>query len=185
MLWDSCRQAFVTQSTAESELVGHSSAHQAGEALSALIETVNNNQSLQKLLYGDNKAALSATGSETGPWRTRHLRIRAHALREAVRRLELGWQARHMPEAKLLADGLTKVLMGAAFNAFRLRAGVIKRETCDNLRDKDNVTMNNKVTDEIHASQNDKATEEKHIPKNVKASGGDRNSKEPQRSGQD
>ena len=76
---------------------GYSSAHQAGEALSALIETVNNNQSLQKLLYGDNKAALSATVSETGPWRRRHLRIRAHALREAVRRPELGWQARHMP----------------------------------------------------------------------------------------
>ena len=62
-------------------------------SLAALIETVNSDQPLQKLLYGDSKAALSATGLETGPWRTRHVRIRAHALREAVRRPELGWRA--------------------------------------------------------------------------------------------
>jgi hypothetical protein len=68
------------------------------------------------------------------------------------------------------ADGLTKALVGVAFNAFRLRAGVIKRETCDNLQDKDNVKKNNKVTDETHAPQNDKVIEEKHVPKNVKAS---------------
>ena len=68
------------------------------------------------------------------------------------------------------ADGLTKALVGVAFNAFRVRAGVIKRETCDNLQDKDNVKKNNKVTDETHAPQNDKVIEEKHVPKNVKAS---------------
>lgn len=61
MLWDSGRQACVTLSKAESELVGYSSGHPASEALGALIETVNSDQPLQKLLYGDNKAALNRT----------------------------------------------------------------------------------------------------------------------------
>lgn len=46
LLWDSDRQAFVTQSTAEG-------AHHR-----------DNLQPVHKLLYGDNRAALSATGSE-------------------------------------------------------------------------------------------------------------------------
>ena len=69
-------------------------------------------------LYGDNKAALTLCTSDTGPWRTRHLRVRACRLREVIQKPNSIWQAVHMPGADLVADGLTKALSGQAFAKF-------------------------------------------------------------------
>ena len=84
VIWDSTGQPYVAQSTGEAELISYSSAHQAGEATAVLFE--NAGYDLEKLLYGDSKAGLAAATNETGPWRTRRLRIRAHGLRDALRR---------------------------------------------------------------------------------------------------
>ena len=70
--------------------------------------------------------------------------------------------------------------MGAAFNAFRLRPGVIKMETCDKIQDEDGVEKNVKVPED------DQVIDEIHVPKNAKASAGNAIPKNPmQRSGQD
>eukprot|EP00434_Breviolum_minutum_P009527 symbB.v1.2.008386.t2/scaffold525.1/size192214/11 len=85
---------------------------------------VTQRQKVNWLLYGDNKAALSAATMETGSWRTRHLRLRAHALRNALATPESRWAARHMPGRHLIADGLTKPLQGAAFMNFVDKLGL-------------------------------------------------------------
>lgn len=122
ILWESGRQPFICHSTAESELVSYSESHQVGEALSGLLSVMG--FSVDRLLYGDNKAALSAATMETGSWRTRHLRLRAHALRNALATPESRWAARHMPGRHLIADGLTKPLQGAAFMNFVDKLGL-------------------------------------------------------------
>ena len=71
-----------------------------------------------RLLHGDSKSAISAAVAESGSWRTRHLRLRSFALREALRSPESGWSIRHMRGEHLLADGLTKPLTGQPFVRF-------------------------------------------------------------------
>ena len=66
------------------------------------------NRAEDHLLYGDNTAAIAILENPDGPWRTRHLQLRATALRE---RLKYGsWIIRHLPGVKLVADFLTKII---------------------------------------------------------------------------
>ena len=66
------------------------------------------NRAEDHLLSGDNTAAIAILENPDGPWRTRHLQLRATALRE---RLKYGsWIIRHLPGVKLVADFLTKII---------------------------------------------------------------------------
>ena len=115
ILWSSSRQAFIVQSTAEAELLSYNESYQAGESTGALSEILG--YETEKQLLGDNKAALVLCTGETGPWRTRHLRLRAAKLREAVQEGG-GWKASHLRGDQLVADGLTKSLQGQAHEKF-------------------------------------------------------------------
>ena len=65
-------------------------------------------------------------------WRTRHLRIRAAILREAIEDTDAAcaglWRLLHLKGSELVADGLTKQLNGQAFFKFVEDLG-IKRST--------------------------------------------------------
>ena len=63
-------------------------------------------------LGGDNQAGLRILEAPDGPWRTRRLRLRAHALRERVKRG--AWKVIHIPGQHLVADFLTKPIGVAA-----------------------------------------------------------------------
>ena len=117
--WSSSRQPFVAASTGEAELIGYSEGHQQGLSIGAILSTLEISPTY--VLYGDCKSALSLATTESGPWRTRHLRLRAHKLRESLRtsatnpHQEPEWSARHLSGSDLVADGLTKPLVGASF----------------------------------------------------------------------
>ena len=115
-MWNTNRQPFPTQSTAESELVGLCEALVGGRATAALVAAIRDEPEdrLVKRLWGDNAAAISlATGEGQGSWRTRHLRIRAAILRSALSRKE--WHLGHLKGSELVADSFMKVVNGAAF----------------------------------------------------------------------
>ena len=114
--WESGRQAFITQSTAEAELIGYNEAYQVGEAVGALMQVFEVNVS--KKLMGDSKAAIAQLVGDTGPWRTRHLRLRSAKLREALQEQPGDWEVEHKKGGELVADGLTKSLQGSAFQRF-------------------------------------------------------------------
>ena len=87
--WQCSQQPFVTHSTAESELVSLCEGLLAGRATEALLCLLNGEEvgrnSLERVIYGDNMTAIGmAEGSTAASWRTRHLRIRANVLKEAV-----------------------------------------------------------------------------------------------------
>lgn len=60
---------------------------------------------------------LSLCLNESGPW-TRHLRLRIAHLRSVLQREESLWKASHVKGTRLVADGLTKLMVGQAFSAF-------------------------------------------------------------------
>eukprot|EP00435_Cladocopium_sp_Y103_P041983 s1227_g11.t1 len=116
VMWNTNRQPFPTQSTAESELVGLCEALVGGRATASLVAAIRDEseEKLIKRLWGDNAAAISlATGEGQGSWRTRHLRIRAAILRSALHQNE--WHLGHLKGRELVADSFTKIVDGAAF----------------------------------------------------------------------
>ena len=114
--WESSRQTCVAMSTAEAELYGYTEAMTMSESLEGVIaileeqvvglaeeETVE----VEKVIYGDSTAAISILCTPSGPWRTRHLRLRSHALKSKLQSDDL-WNIRHVPGNRLIADYLTK-----------------------------------------------------------------------------
>ena len=119
--WESGRQSLVSLSTAESELIAVVSGAQMGDAVAALISELLGFEPDVQLL-GDNLACISIISGPPTSWRSRHLRLRAAALRE---RLENGsWTLVHLPGQWLPADLLTKALSVAKFQTLLPLCGV-------------------------------------------------------------
>ena len=129
--WNTTVQPFVTHSTAESELVAYCDALNVGRSTEAMLcamlgEPVGTTN-IERVIYGDNLAAIGiASGTGGSSWRTRHLRIRASYVREALDGTAPGgmWRLIHLSGKELVADGMTKPLQGQAFAAFRTDLGM-------------------------------------------------------------
>eukprot|EP00435_Cladocopium_sp_Y103_P033382 s1981_g8.t1 len=129
--WLSSQQAFVTYSTAEAELVSYCEALNAGRSLESILCSMLNetcgNSGIERIIYGDNLSAIAlAHGTGTASWRTRHLRVRASYLKEALDGIAPGglWKLLHLRGTELVADGLTKPLLGQAFSRFLQNLGM-------------------------------------------------------------
>ena len=119
--WESSRQSLVSLSTAESELIAVVSGAQMGDAVAALVHELLGRE-LEVQLLGDNMACIAIISGPPTSWRSRHLRLRAAALRE---RLESGrWTLCHLPGQFLPADLLTKALNVAKFQSLLPLCGV-------------------------------------------------------------
>ena len=110
--WRSGRQSLIALSTAESELIEAVAAVQLQAGISSLTNEINDSK-IHLLLLVDNSAAVGLCTDSPGTWRTRHLRVRAGALRELVREGILC--IRHIPGVLQKADLGTK-----GFDAVRL-----------------------------------------------------------------
>ena len=118
--WESKKQGLIALSTAEAELAALMEGVQAGRSVRALVSLVEDEVELE--LYNDNRAALILASGQGGGWRTRHLRIRANCLAEAVKEKELSLT--HRPGTKLWADALTKCLPAGPLERFRKGIGL-------------------------------------------------------------
>ena len=117
LMWSSSRQSFITQSTAESELLAYNESAQGAESIAHLLACFNHK--VARRLIGDSKSGLVQLTGEVGSWRTRHLRLRSAKLRELIQNGVDGWHAVHRDGKDLAADGMTKPLIGQAFYKFR------------------------------------------------------------------
>ena len=111
VFWCSARQTIMSLSTAEAELSAQLEALVVGRSIRSLLQCVEG-KPMNGIILNDNAAALAISGGTSGSWRTRHLRIKAEGLTEAVRSGE--WCLRHLDGRCLAADGLTKPLQGRA-----------------------------------------------------------------------
>ena len=81
--WKSSRQALVTTSSAETELVEAHHGSQQMESVDSLLQDIGE-RAESRALYVDNAAAITLATSEGGSWKTRHLKVRHQALRQKV-----------------------------------------------------------------------------------------------------
>ena len=112
--WDSHKQTLIALSTAEAELNALLEGLAAGRSVRSLL------YQLQPIvdfdLFNDNRAAIILAGGQGGGWRTRHLRIRANCLAEAIKEKEVDLS--HRSGTKLWADSLTKCLPTQSLERF-------------------------------------------------------------------
>ena len=106
--WTSSRQAFVAQSTCEAELVATVAGANLGQSFIPLIKEIRPEDPVRCQILNDNMAAIGILVCDASSWRTRHLRIRANALRERIENFE--WEAAHTSGEYNIADAGTKVL---------------------------------------------------------------------------
>ena len=110
--WSATRQGLTTLSTAESELVGITSLFTDLRALEPLVREVNGSP-ITLHMHSDSQAAIAICSTQSSNWRTRHLRIRASYVREA---LESGkYSLNHVCGASMTADIGTKPLPAPRF----------------------------------------------------------------------
>ena len=119
--WQTTRQPFVTLSTAEAELMALLEGLIAGRSTAALVEAVVG-KAAKVGLHSDSTAAIAIATGTTSSWRTRHLRIRAAGLTEAIKEKEITLD--HVSGKILVADGFTKQLTGPALGRFKRALGL-------------------------------------------------------------
>ena len=107
LAWISVQQPYVALSTCESELVASTEGMSLGQALEPLISELTG-LNLRVGLFSDNVACAAILTFPGGSWRTRHLRLRSHAIRERVDEGSL--DVMHIPGPYMLGDCLTKTL---------------------------------------------------------------------------
>eukprot|EP00435_Cladocopium_sp_Y103_P040980 s704_g11.t1 len=115
VFWYTGRQSFVTLSTAEAELMAMLEGLTALRCVKSIIDLLQDIPA-EGRMFSDSTAGISIALGTTGSWRTRHLRIRAQGLHEAIERGETTLE--HQPGKSLVADGMTKQLQGGPLKNF-------------------------------------------------------------------
>ena len=110
--WSATRQGLTTLSTAEAELVGITSLFNDLSALEPLVREINGSPVTLRM-HSDSQAAIAICSTQSNNWRTRHLRIRASYVRDA---LESGkYSLHHICGTSMTADIGTKPLPAPRF----------------------------------------------------------------------
>ena len=123
IFWRSGRQGLVSLSTAEAEMIEVVESMIAGESVSVVALEMFPN--LRKRMWSDSQSAVAILTMEGGNWRTRHLRMRAAAARQAIRSGE--WAIQHCMGENLAIDAGTKALSSSRFEKLREGLGMKKR----------------------------------------------------------
>ena len=124
----------VSASTAESELVEILEGALAGDAVRVVLEGALS-ITARAVSFTDNMAAIAIVTGDSGSWRTRHLKKRAHILKAKV--IQGDWLLRHMPANELPADLGAKVLSSDKFKGHKRLMGMfwekmMKTKTLEN-----------------------------------------------------
>eukprot|EP00439_Symbiodinium_sp_Y106_P060055 s2743_g8.t2 len=129
--WRTGRQSLKTTSSAETELSAASEGSVLTFSVDALLTDMGT-QAESRELRVDNSAAITLASEEGGSWRTRHLKVRAAALRQ---RIQEGWIAiSYCPGDFQLADGLTKILAAKRMQMLMRRWGLGPMDQDQDLR---------------------------------------------------
>ncbi|CAE7884617.1 RE1 [Symbiodinium sp. KB8] len=105
--WKAGKQSFITMSTMESELYAAAQGYVLLQSVSAILREIGVGPFDQELAIDNSSAVAMCTGGP-GSQRTRHLKVRASCIREAVASGQL--IVRHTPNEEQLADLATKLV---------------------------------------------------------------------------
>ena len=123
LFWRSGRQPSITLSTAEAELNELIEGMNAGEAVSVILQELLDE--VKRIAWSDSQSAIAILTSESGSWRTRHLRMRAAYAKQAV--FTGDWQVSHSPGEDLNADIGTKALTSVRLEKLKSLLGMASK----------------------------------------------------------
>lgn len=144
MFWRSGKQAMVTLSTAEAELLEIIQGMVAGEAVAVVVQELF--EKVTKTLWSDAQSAIAILGAEGGSWRTRRLKLRAGYARQAVVSGE--WRIAHMLGEKMIADLGAKPLSSTRLEMLKQEMGMVEGQDDQSRRkegEEDEVKIRNEV----------------------------------------
>ena len=119
--WTSSRQGHTTMSTAEAELVAITTLFSELRALEPLVAEISG-ADVTLHMHSDSQAAIAICSTSTNNWRTRHLRLRANYIKEA---LESGrYSLHHVCGESMRADIGTKPLPSTRFHQLTALLGI-------------------------------------------------------------
>ena len=121
--WITARQPFTAASTAEAELLSTMSGFCFGRAQTYILWEFLGTEP-QLTVVNDNMASIAIVNGDSNNWRSRHLRIRAHVLREQVRAGAL--TVVHIEGAKNVSDAGTKSLPLPRLSLLRTGMGLLE-----------------------------------------------------------
>jgi hypothetical protein len=120
--WNSKKQDVVAQSTAEAEYVAASAAVNQVIWLIKILEDLGYKQDEATEVQVDNKSAIAIAKNPVCFSKTKHMKVRFYALRDAEQEKEV--RLVHCPSEFQLADILTKALPTTRFEFLRTKLGV-------------------------------------------------------------
>ena len=131
MQWRAGRQPYPTLSAAEAELTEATEALVMGDSFDALVSDLYHGY--PKTVLVDNMAAINLLTEESGVWRTRHLRLRAHHMRWRITRMD--WRVAHCPGLVMIADIGTKPLAATRLRDLKVLMGMVTPKEDEKTRD--------------------------------------------------
>ena len=112
----SSKQRIVTKDSTEAEFVGLSDRLNDALQCAEFLAAQGYGDIPAPVMMQDNMSTISLVTKGGGKYRSRHLRVRVHLLKEKHDAGEI--RVIYMPTKKMLADVLTKPLQGALFRMF-------------------------------------------------------------------
>ena len=123
--WNSKKQDVVAQSSAEAEYISAAAAANQAIWLRKVLLDLGQQQNEATVIWVDNKSAIAITKNPTQHGKTKHIKVKYHAIREAEKQGEVNLQ--RCNSDMQLADILTKALPKARFDYLKAKLGVSKK----------------------------------------------------------
>ena len=124
-LWKSGKQPVLSVSTAESELIELMEGACCGEAVRVVVEEIMSSR-VRAISFCDNAASVTIVTSDSGSWRARHLRKRAHVLRGRVGAGH--WAVRFQSGLENPSDLGTKIISVERFRMLKEMMGMFEAD---------------------------------------------------------
>lgn len=123
--WNSKKQEVVAQSTAEAEYIAASSAVNHAVWLRKILNDLAKSQDDPTTIMVDNQSAIAVAKNAVDHGRTKHIKVKFHAIRQAEKEGEVHLQ--YCPGESQIADMFTKALPKSRFEDLRLKIGVLPK----------------------------------------------------------
>ncbi|KAF2282892.1 hypothetical protein GH714_043312 [Hevea brasiliensis] len=124
-LWSSRKQEVVALSSTKAEYVAATGATNQATWLRKVMEDLNLSQNSATVIWVDNKSAISVAKNSVLHGRSKHIKVKFHALRQAEASQEI--KLEHCKSEEQIADIMTKSIRKAKFEMQRKQLGVLKK----------------------------------------------------------
>jgi hypothetical protein len=114
--WRSIRQEVIATSSTEAEYIAYTACLKELKWVQGVLEELQYPVELPTPVWSDSQSAIALAYTEGYRARTKHIDVRYHYVREALKLGAITLQ--YLPTEKMPADGLTKALSGTTWDEF-------------------------------------------------------------------